>query len=559
MTRLKVQDVQYIRQHQIPALFNDMALHVMHLRPDDPVNELLQYLQLRYDTQRAPAAQEAAPGPSMEDSDVDIMPPPQRSRSLSFSTLGVDKLAAVPTSRRASAPAIIELSPEDQQKRRKVWRSFFNHWDLDANGYIDYEELRQMILSLQELSSKDARKILFRLKSELLTRGMGTHLQRSDYEELMMRMSNTLDRPAFEAVAQRLAELNTQLCAVADGDQTRKQVIWSLFQDWDLDDDGCIDYEELEKVISGVKAMHDNKFIRKERKKWQAKIAEESRWTGESALTINQFHLFLANVFGRISDKEFEPYVQQIRERIASLKRQGPPSADPHLASTSMSLNSTQFGSTQSVAEERPVSPAYEDSQWNKFFSMWDLDGSGYLDLPELEQVMSKLDETKSKQCKKAFVQMKTGLQTNGKRDQLSRKDFVQFMISIEQSLKQSEIQKFKEKLEEALDEVICETQGSEKKRALWDLFCSWDADSNGYLDWNELQKVVADVGALDNKRARRSSAAWKCKLSQSENADQRMNLAEFHDFFGEMMGGMDDKTFFDLVNEMKTKACVAA
>ena len=71
-------------------------------------------------------------------------------------------------------------------------------------------------------------------------------------------------------------------------------------------------------------------------------------------------------------------------------------------------------------------------------------------------QVMSKLDETKSKQCKKAFVQMKTGLQTNGKRDQLSRKDFVQFMISIEQSLKQSEIQKFKEKLEEALDEVIC-------------------------------------------------------------------------------------------------------
>ena len=39
------------------------------------------------------------------------MPPPQRSRSLSFSTLGVDKLAAVPTSRRASAPAIIELSP----------------------------------------------------------------------------------------------------------------------------------------------------------------------------------------------------------------------------------------------------------------------------------------------------------------------------------------------------------------------------------------------------------------------------------------------------------------
>ena len=52
------------------------------------------------------------------------------------------------------------------------------------------------------------------------------------------------------------------LRSVADGDQTRKQVIWSLFQDWDLDDDGCIDYEELEKVISGVKAMHDNKFIR---------------------------------------------------------------------------------------------------------------------------------------------------------------------------------------------------------------------------------------------------------------------------------------------------------
>ena len=49
----------------------------------------------------------------------------------------------------------------------------------------------------------------------------------------------------------------------------------------------------------------------------------------------------------------------------------------------------------------------------------------------------------------------------------------------------------------------FAETQGSEKKRALWDLFCSWDADSNGYLDWNELQKVVADVGALDNKRAR--------------------------------------------------------
>ena len=38
----------------------------------------------------------------------------------------------------------VSFCAEDQQKRRKVWRSFFNHWDLDANGYIDYEELRQV-------------------------------------------------------------------------------------------------------------------------------------------------------------------------------------------------------------------------------------------------------------------------------------------------------------------------------------------------------------------------------------------------------------------------------
>mmetsp|Transcript_148747 Transcript_148747/g.259878 ORF Transcript_148747/g.259878 Transcript_148747/m.259878 type:complete len:534 (-) Transcript_148747:150-1751(-) len=529
MARLRVVDVHYIRQHNIPGLFNDMALHVLNQRAHDPITELLEYLESR-----------------LGDEDYEGM-------DLSHGSLTAGAIeSGGQTSKRAeqrsgaaaahSGSSSTFMHTDEKVRRQKIWRHFFDIWDLDSNGYIDYQELQQMVLSLQALSGKNERKILLRMKAELQTQRRSLEMTRDTFVDFMCRLSDGMDAAQFELVHEKLSSATSGIIKGKHG-AARKQAIWSLFQRWDLDDNGQIDFPELVKVIAGVPIMQQDKYIRKETLKWQARLQEENRHNVDevAVLTITEFHNFLASLFERLPEEQFPIAAAQIRDQIESLRRE--PKEPPVRPKT--------------PAEERDDAARVESEAaiiyWNKMFSAWDLDGSGSLDTNELEMVLSRIEAGSTRGLKKAMLQAQTGARTSGTTGNIDRALFITIMGKITRRMSSDEMIQFQTNLQEALDAALNETKGSKKKYAIWKLFCQWDADSNGSLDWTELRNAVTQMSNAPSKRVRSKIAKWQHKLAGPDLDDCSMDLSSFHSFMEDLFGDVPDSEFFQCIEALKS------
>eukprot|EP01006_Ploeotia_vitrea_P014694 TRINITY_DN4004_c0_g1_i1.p1 TRINITY_DN4004_c0_g1~~TRINITY_DN4004_c0_g1_i1.p1 ORF type:complete len:615 (-),score=115.62 TRINITY_DN4004_c0_g1_i1:142-1986(-) len=585
------ESIEYIREHNIPTLFNNITLHVLSTRPSDPVNELISYLQ-SVDAGTAPVAPTSAPTSPPRTADSLKQPTQDDSRRVSFvggeqkSDKKKDKGTAAQILRRQSVAGKMiqdhELTEAEEKRRRKLWLTLFPMWDIDGNGHVDLYELQQVLLTFDEVSHHNSKKkMIMRLAAALKTEGKGNKLDRENFAELLLQISRDLNEADFEAFYTKVKGSLEKVANVTKG-SGRKRVLWQLFRHWDMNDNGFIEYSEMEEVFHELEVYKSNKSIKRQTVKWRHKVAaltsedqktHEVEEGEEHRISLSEFHGMVSDIFHKLTESEFYKTVEEMHKLIADIKRRKRAEYVEKHGGRQGVLGPGFFrrGSVSNLLAHKQKQHDEDElvgrrATWNRLFPLWDIDGSGSIDMFELQQVLLRFEDIQGASEKKLLTRMQNELKDSGKANQLELDDFCDLMVQLTLSMDGDEHASFAASVEQELNDIADVTYGSDRKRAMWHLFHAWDLNGNGYLDLDELQAVLADIDWYKEVKAERHRITWKHKIqdmwvaeisggpADDDDYELQFSLADFHAFLQNCLNDYDDEKFFLAIDEMHAK-----
>lgn len=214
----------------------------------------------------------------------------------------------------------------------------------------------------------------------------------------------------------------------------------------------------------------------------------------------------------------------------------------------------------------------------NKLFSLWDLDGNGFVGYHELMQILQsslKLSNPTQMKAVKRFeanliqarTQSKRGSQAHLNLPQggsvafdevngeptLDPKAFTSFLLSVMSKAEKAEFDDFLEVCASAVVDAQQSTQGSQQKKELWEIFQMLDSNHDGYVDMDEIEVLLECESKADRKQIMR----WKHYLQTrayeerrnpdgeeelQEDPGLKLTLADFHKFVNDYVENRQER-----------------
>eukprot|EP01065_Artemidia_motanka_P040217 TRINITY_DN4997_c0_g1_i1.p1 TRINITY_DN4997_c0_g1~~TRINITY_DN4997_c0_g1_i1.p1 ORF type:complete len:268 (+),score=108.67 TRINITY_DN4997_c0_g1_i1:61-864(+) len=215
-------------------------------------------------------------------------------------------------------------------QREQQAGDLFKEWDLDGSGCIEFPELQQVLLSSEriqkQMETKHGRKLVAKLKGQLAEHGRLRPLSKDDFVHFLLSLVDAADWadtvPFLEDAIKSARELTA--------DDRRKRVQWSVFQLLDVNQDGVVEWSELQQLFepSREKTGSGRRLSREQRKtsiRWQVALHDKamSAQTApidgqpELRLSLEDFHRFMDDIFKDQTDEEYVEAITEIQEHLS--------------------------------------------------------------------------------------------------------------------------------------------------------------------------------------------------------------------------------------------------
>lgn len=194
----------------------------------------------------------------------------------------------------------------EESDRAAIIRDLFSFWDLDGNGTVEYGEMQQILQASQRIDSKDKLKWVKKFEAEInqgqrenrrgslssisVTGGGQINFSEVDGEpsldpDAFVNFLLRLTRKDSDEEFLELVEFSKKWIADASsstqGDKLKRD-IWSIFQMLDSNNDGYVDWLELE-VLLNAERKADRKIVLKWKAIVQNKVNEQLSLPGRGS------------------------------------------------------------------------------------------------------------------------------------------------------------------------------------------------------------------------------------------------------------------------------------
>eukprot|EP01012_Entosiphon_sulcatum_P040454 TRINITY_DN54102_c0_g1_i1.p1 TRINITY_DN54102_c0_g1~~TRINITY_DN54102_c0_g1_i1.p1 ORF type:complete len:815 (+),score=75.47 TRINITY_DN54102_c0_g1_i1:45-2489(+) len=181
-------------------------------------------------------------------------------------------------------------------------------------------------------------------------------------------------------------------------------------------------------------------------------------------------------------------------------------------------------------------------------FQRWDLLGEGAILAEELEQMLVTFDPPPLGASLPATPSIRTSLRGSAAsvtvtenwaellRTGLLPKAISQdpFVETVMQLLRPQWIASFCEHCRNTLELLVETNEGAQRAKAVWELFCDWDPQQTGVIDWHELRDVVCGTPPFDSDRVACDLVLFS--VVSKHATDTNMQLRDFHRFFNSLL-----------------------
>eukprot|EP01062_Namystynia_karyoxenos_P060269 TRINITY_DN51806_c0_g1_i1.p2 TRINITY_DN51806_c0_g1~~TRINITY_DN51806_c0_g1_i1.p2 ORF type:complete len:300 (+),score=130.24 TRINITY_DN51806_c0_g1_i1:106-900(+) len=208
--------------------------------------------------------------------------------------------------------------------RRQDAEKLFDLWDLDGSRAIEFPELQQVLFSAEmkdfepHLSAKHGKKLIAKLKGRLAEAGRLRPMAKEEFTKFILELIDKDDwaksHEHLKAAIERTREVTHP-----GGDDRRKRVQWSLFQLLDINQDGKVEWSELQQLLDtreSGEGRHPSKDQRKTAAKWRADLQEKGQGKLEP-LELREFHKFMEELFEKYTDDEYVDAITDMQEHLS--------------------------------------------------------------------------------------------------------------------------------------------------------------------------------------------------------------------------------------------------
>eukprot|EP01006_Ploeotia_vitrea_P010478 TRINITY_DN27215_c0_g1_i1.p1 TRINITY_DN27215_c0_g1~~TRINITY_DN27215_c0_g1_i1.p1 ORF type:complete len:595 (+),score=64.68 TRINITY_DN27215_c0_g1_i1:88-1872(+) len=242
--------------------------------------------------------------------------------------------AAALETKKANKRAAI-TAPTEEQRRTTQLRVAFKKWDQEGDNKIAVDEL---VMTMQSNLVPDDPEltecILQRMKElgENLEKKNVTALDPAAFVEACLWLTSGFVPDQFNKFVQAILSMRTFLSELTPL-RKRSQAIWRLFNQWDANGSGSLEYNELEAVVSNTPFFEKHNIGVRE--------IVNSFWTGEPlpddpkefdefvqavqkknpSITLQQFHKFINSLLIAADETEFYDAMRQVGGAVAYQRR----------------------------------------------------------------------------------------------------------------------------------------------------------------------------------------------------------------------------------------------
>eukprot|EP01012_Entosiphon_sulcatum_P034013 TRINITY_DN4307_c0_g1_i1.p1 TRINITY_DN4307_c0_g1~~TRINITY_DN4307_c0_g1_i1.p1 ORF type:complete len:845 (+),score=136.77 TRINITY_DN4307_c0_g1_i1:1630-4164(+) len=209
-----------------------------------------------------------------------------------------------------------KLAEDEATARKTLIRKLFPLWDLDGSGFVDFQELQQVIFSVDPANERQQKRVWAQWLAHVRGTGGSDRFYIEEFTHLLFALTTKMDAHQFEQFHMEVTQAIDRVCALTAG--RRKKALWELFQRWDLNGDGSIDFAELEAVVAAGTALPKSKSIRKLCAKWKSAFRHNTG--GENRLNLGQFQAFMGDIFQGMDDAEIGTAIQEFNQKLDLMK-----------------------------------------------------------------------------------------------------------------------------------------------------------------------------------------------------------------------------------------------
>ena len=188
-----------------------------------------------------------------------------------------------------------------------------------------------------------------------------------------------------------------------------------------------------------------------------------------------------------------------------------------------------------------------------ELFPIWDLDGSGFIEWGELQQVLEGCERLETRKEKKAAARLKAKMIENGKVRPLDLVCFVKFITELLEVVADDDWTTTIDHLKEGICEAQSLTSEDRHKRVQWSLFRLLDVNQDGVVDFNEISGLLNSQSRPLSQR--KAAAKWQLRLQEqtsTKGTDLKLDLKSFHQFIESIFKELTEEEYVESMCEVE-------
>eukprot|EP01006_Ploeotia_vitrea_P054933 TRINITY_DN67936_c13_g1_i3.p1 TRINITY_DN67936_c13_g1~~TRINITY_DN67936_c13_g1_i3.p1 ORF type:complete len:563 (+),score=38.93 TRINITY_DN67936_c13_g1_i3:56-1744(+) len=190
-----------------------------------------------------------------------------------------------------------------------------------------------------------------------------------------------------------------------------------------------------------------------------------------------------------------------------------------------------------------------------RLFVWWDIDGSGRIDQGEVEQVLVTFKNGKAEHVA-ALKQRWKGLLSGGTipaNGQMSESRFVHAFATLLADFSFSEFEAFLTHVEETLQFILSLTETNRRRLATCKLFAAWDSSGSGWLDSDEVERILLATPWGDENQQTISLLFERVyEAHQDKQKTEDVDLQEFGTIFKCLFRDCSEQQFNDICRQLR-------
>ena len=187
----------------------------------------------------------------------------------------------------------------------------FPIWDFDGSGFIEWEELQQVLEGCERLETRKERKAAARLKAKMIENGKVKPLGLKCFVKFVSELFESVSDNDWIHAMEHLKEAVEEAHSLTNKDR-HMQLQFSLFRRLDSNKDGIVDFHEISKLLN---SLHSRPLSqRKAAAKWQLQLKEKTHSQKDLSLDLKSFHEFMENTFSHQSEEHYQEAIKEMEQ-----------------------------------------------------------------------------------------------------------------------------------------------------------------------------------------------------------------------------------------------------